>query len=158
MGNIPEGDTDTNNFLTLLQTAATDYQIIKDENGKIKLIPKINTKKLDYKTQMVDYIGFGNFVFEKEELENLAKKAYNYMSKERAKMWEEAILALVRSYGYVVDSESSKTMRDNHNPISSLTHILLDKKIEKHIRITDEAGRSFVDMIKGKQKNEAVNS
>lgn len=156
MGMIPETDKDHSDYIDMLVDACRKPVKTTDSNGREVLELQLDTKKLNYKTQLVNYPGFGRFVFQKESMENLALDVFNYMSDERAGVIAKQILRKILCYDYSIDAKSSETLRDKTNSQSALTHILTRNKAERAITLKEEAGRSFMEALKGKEKKQAT--
>ncbi len=127
-----------------------------DENGREIIQLELDTKKLNYKTQLVNYPSFGAFVKEKENLENLIFDVFNYTSPARAEQWSKIILRRVKMYDYSIDAKSSETLRDKNNSQSALTHILTRNKAERAITIEEATKHSIMDAIRGKEKKDSM--
>jgi len=133
-------------------------QKVIDEQGVERIELVLDTKKVNYKTQLVNSPHYSSFVYELENFANLAIDCYNFMSIERANVLSQQILRHVDTYGYSIDAKSSETIRDHQNSQKSLTHILTDKKMEKTVTLKEEAGRSLKEALGGKEKRETAES
>lgn len=142
-GMIPDTEKQNSDFVDILTTAVSRMITREDNAGNQTTQLEIDTKKLDYKFQMVSSNTFGRFVFTKERLENLIEDAYNYMEPERADVFKGQILRLAESYGYSIDAKSSETLRDKNNSVSALTHIMNSKSTERKITISEDVKKGF---------------
>lgn len=157
---MPDTEKNNSDFIDLLTTACSKNKQKTDSQGNPINELEINTKELGYKLQMVSSQTFARFVFVKERLESLALDAFNYMEPERAEIVSGQILRLVDAYGYSVDAKSSETLRDKHNSVSSLLHILNSKSTERKVTISEDVKKGgFAALFGGSQKRkEAENT
>lgn len=155
-GMMPETNPERTDYIDMLIDACRKpVKRVEEKTGREYVELELDTKKLNYKTQLVNYPGFGNFVKELENLENLIFDVFNYTSPIRAEQWAKIILRRVQMYHYSIDAKSSETLRDRNNSQSALTHILTRNKAERAITIQEEAKHSLMDAIRGKEKKEA---
>ena len=158
MGMQPDTDKNNSDFVDLLTTSASKQRKVV-EGGIDKTELEINTKKLDYKLQMVSSNTYARFVFMKERLESLALDAYNYMEPEKADVISGQVMRLVDAYSYSTDAKSSETLRDKHNSVSSLTHILNSKSTERKVTISEDVKKGgFAALFGGSAKKQAADS
>ena len=156
---IPDTEKNNSDFIDLLTTACSKNKSKVDSQGNPTSELEINTKELGYKLQMVSSQTFARFVFVKERLESLALDAYNYMEPERAEIVSGQILRLVEAYGYSVDAKSSETLRDKHNSVSSLLHILNSKSTERKVTISEDVKKGgFAALFGGSQKRKEADN
>ena len=153
---IPETEKNHNDFIDMLIDGCRKPVKIINENGDEVVELQLNTKKLDYKTQLVSAQNFSRFVLELENFLNLGLDCYNFMHHNRAKVISEQILRYGDSFGYSIDAKSSETLRDKNNSQSSLTHILTRNKSEKVVSLKEEGKRSIWEAIGGKEKRQAA--
>lgn len=156
MGMMPDTEKNNSDFIDMLITAS--HRIVKSINSEGREVTelKLDTKKLDYKTQMVNSPHFSRFVFELEEFANLALDVFNFMPYKRAKVISDQIIRHVNSYGYSIDAKSSETLRDMNNSQSSLTHIMTRNHMEKSITFKEEAKKGIMESFGGKQKDKEM--
>jgi len=94
------------------------------------------------------------FVFELENLYNMGRQAYNFMSINRAKSLEKQIAQLVGAYMYSIDAKSSESLRSNGSAQSTLLDKVARNKIERSYKVEGEKRRSFLEAMMGKDKEE----
>ena len=156
MGMMPETEKNNSDFIDMLITASHRNVKVTNAEGREVTELKLDTKKLDYKTQMVNSPFFSRFVFELEEFANLALDVYNFMTYKRAKVISDQIIRHVASYGYSIDAKSSETLRDHNNSQSSLTHIMTRNHMEKSVTFKEELKKGMWESFKGKEKDKEV--
>lgn len=158
MGMMPDTEKNNSDFIDLLTTAVSKQKKYQD-NGIERTELEINTKELGYKLQMVSSNTYARFVFMKERLESLAIDVYNYMEPEKADVISGQVMRLVDAYGYSTDAKSSETLRDKHNSVSSLLHILNSKSTERKVTISEDVKKGgFAAMFGGSAKKQAADS
>ena len=149
---IPDSEKATTDLLDFLTDACSDNVSVTTDTGThIEQI--LNTKKVYYKTQMVNYPGFSRFVKELEDLEAMSEQVYDHMSKPRASVISKQIMSYVNSFRYSIDAKSSESLRDKHNTQGTLVHELLKNKVERAFTLKDEMKKSVFEGWFGKDGN-----
>ena len=156
MGMIPETEKSHSDYIDMLIDGCRKPVKVTDEQGNEQIELQLNTKKLDYKTQLVSAQNFSRFVLELENFANMSIDCPNFMPNKRAKVMGDQILRLVEAFGYSIDAKSSETLRDKNNSQSSLTHILTRNKSEKVVSLKEDAKKSLWEGISGKEKRQAA--
>lgn len=97
---------------------------------------------------------FGNYAKLLERWANLAVKCYSNMSPEPAAELAKDILLKLNEHKRGIDGKSSETYRDKHNNQASIIQILADKKREVKYTIKEDAKKSFMDGLLGREGSE----
>lgn len=155
-GMIPEQNDKHEHVYSLIADGLKKKVIVRDENGKPHIETVLDEKKAWLKTGIVPSPHYGSYTFDAEELNKLADSARKYMPQERADDLAQDIVNSYESFCNGIDSLSSMTLRDKHNSQACLIDKGFRQKSERDIRIIDDAKRSFMDAITGKEKHEAT--
>ena len=153
---IPEQNDKHEHVYSLIADGLKKKVIVKDENGKPHVETVLDEKKAWLKTGVVPSPYYANYTKDIEDYRNLADLAYKYMPQERAEAMREDILLDYESFCNGIDSMSSMTLRDKHNSQACLIDKGFRQKSERDIRIIDDAKRSFMDAITGKEKHNSM--
>ena len=143
MSSIPETERQHQDFVDFMIEASKKPRDVMTVNGTIEREALIDSKKIWYKTHIINAPTFSRFVFVLEELSNMALDAFNHMSKERAEVIANQIYRKIESYNYSIDAKSSETVQDKHNNRGSLVHLMTNKTIEKKFTMKDEMKRGL---------------
>ena len=136
-------------------TSCQELQDTKDQNGEIIKQIGMNYKRLWWKTHNISSTTFGRFALEVENLSSKAEQCVNHMSPERALVMSKQIMAIVDSYKYSIDAESSRTRLNKDNRQPSLIDRFTNQKQERVVTLKDDASRSLKDAFLGREKRDA---
>ena len=104
-----------------------------------------------WKTNLVNSPTFGRFAFELKSFEGLSEQCYNNMSKPRAKVMAQQIMAIGASFRRSIDAKSSESLRDKLNTQSTLIDKLNRTKSERAITLKGELKKSVMDGMLGRE-------
>ncbi len=152
MGLIPETEKQHNDMLDLVVDGSHEIELVKQPDGTYSKQLVLNTKRIWYKTHLVDSPTFGRMAFELEELDRIAERAYNHMVRERADVVKKSINGLYASYRASIDAKSSESLRDKNNTKSTLLDKIGRNKIEKAYTIKGDAGKSILAGLIGRDQ------
>ena len=150
---IQEQEKNTSDLFDFLSDACSDVIEIETDQG-IERVKILNTKKVYYKTQMVNSPHFSRFVKELEDFEAMGDKAKYFMAEPRALQLKEEIISFVRSFQYGMDAKSSESLRDKYNTQGTLIHEFLKNKVEKAYTLKGETKKSFLHGFLGRDGQE----
>ncbi len=152
---IPNAEPKNIDFFDFLTDACKVKREVLKLDGTVDVRFEFDPKTAKYKTQMVNSTNYAGFVFELEELENLALEAFNHMSHKRAQGFYNQIMRKVQAYQYSTDAKSSETLHDKKNKQGSLVHLVTKSRSEKNVVITDgEVKKGFLGQTKTKETQE----
>lgn len=149
---VPIEEKEHMDVIDLIIDGCGEQVLVNGPDGNQIIEQRLNTDKAYYKTQLVNYPGFSRFVLELENFKALADICKYHMSENKAKILGQQILAYVRSFQLSIDAKSSESLRDQNNTQSPLVHVLTRNKIERAYTIQEEAKKSFLDGVLGKDK------
>ena len=148
---IPEGTKQHNELIDFLSDACQHVEEIELPDGTIEKQLVTDPEIAWWKTNLVNSPTFGRFAFELKSFEGLAEQCYNNMSKPRAKVMAQQILAIGTSFRRSIDAKSSESLRDKLNTQSTLIDKLNRTKSERAITFKGELKRTFKDALLGKE-------
>lgn len=153
---IPETQPEHADLIAFMTEACKDLVSVETEDGKYHMELVLNTDKVYYKTQSVNYPGFSRFVLELENYKGMASRCIHHMAKARAKVMSDQIMAYVNSFKLSIDAKSSESLRDKDNTQQTLIDKLIRNKIERSVTFKGDVQRSIWEGLVGKSKNEAA--
>ena len=151
---IPQSEPEHKDLVDVLIQSVQRLEEVQQEDGSIEKNLIIDPKSLYWKTNIVASANLSRFVFELENLYNMGRQAYNFMSINRAKSLEKQIAQLVGAYMYSIDAKSSESLRSNGSAQSTLLDKVARNKIERSYKVEGEKRRSFLEDMMGKDKEE----
>lgn len=146
---MPEIDKNISDALDFLSDACSDIIEVQTEAGPQRQ-QILNTKKVYYKTQIVNSPNFSRFVLELENFRGMADQAKYNMAGPRANQLKEEIIAYYDSFQLSVDAKSSESLRDKYNTQGTLMHEILKNKVEKAYTLKGETKKSFIGGFLGR--------
>ena len=156
-GMLPDADKDHQDFLDFLSDACKKVVRVKQSDGTFKEEKLEDWKKTYYKTQLINYGGYSNTVFETERLENMAYDLFNRMTPERATTIFNQIMNYLDSLRYSMDAKSSEIVRGKDNTQSSMTHLLTRVRIDTHHSGMEEAKKTLGESLFGNKDKQQQN-
>lgn len=151
---LPDADKEHQDFLDFLADACKKVVSVRQKDGTYKEEKLDDWKKTYYKTQLINYQGYSNTVFETERLEGMAYDLFNHMATERAIPVFNQIMRYVESVRYAMDGKSSEVVRGKDNTQSSMTHLLTKVRIDTHHSGMEEAKKTLAESVFGKKKEQ----
>jgi len=149
---IPQSDPEHKDLVDILVQSVQRVEELPQEDGTTQKSLVIDPLSLYYKTLIVSSPLLARFVFELENFGNLGKSCFDFMSRERARAFQNQIKAHVQAWMYSIDSKSSESIRINGSSQSTLIDKIARNKIERSYNVKGEKTRSFIDAMLGKDK------
>ena len=157
MAMLPDADKEHQDFLDYMADACKKVVRVRQKDGTFKEELLEDWKKTYYKTQLINYQGYSNTVFETERLEGMAYDLFNRMCDERAIPIFNQIMNYVESVRYAMDGKSSEVVRGKDNTQSSMTHLLTKVRIDTHHSGMEEAKKTLGESIFGNKNKQQQN-
>lgn len=145
-----EPDEKHQNIVAMLRDACSEVKVIQHTDGSIEHQLVMNTKKIWYKTHIINSPHFGRYSFYRETLGEMASQAKFHMSLERAAVVETQLNARGSSYDYSIDSKSSESVRDKNNIQPTMVDRLNRNLTEKRYSVKEETKKGIMDGILGR--------
>lgn len=156
MGPSQQENTIHKDVLDGLITATQKYEERKDENGKVFMELVQDHKSLKYKLQNVPSPYYGRYVRILERLFGKSIQAQQHTNPERAIAAARQIMDDYNSHQYSTDGISAQSRLNKLNRTPNIVGILASQKTEKTISFKEDAKRTFLESITGKQKQQAL--
>ena len=151
---LPQSQPKNNDVVDLLLEAAMTMDESPDEQGIPRHHQIVNSKQVWYETRMVNSPTFARFALRKEQWQNLAIQAANFMCKERADIIANQIILHDSAYGYSIDAKGSETLRDKHNSQANLIQTVHKNHASRAITVEDKVKNGFMSGMMGKKSQE----
>ena len=155
---IPQSEPEHKDLVDVLVQSVQRIDQIPQEDGSFEKSLVIDPKSLYYKTLIVASPNLARFVLELEQFQNLSTQCYNFMSRNKANALSEQIKELVIAYQYSIDSKSSESIRENGSAQSTLIDKIARNKIERSYQVKGEKGRSMLDALMGKDRDDDMDN
>ncbi|HEY4481627.1 MAG TPA: hypothetical protein VI489_02120 [Candidatus Brocadiaceae bacterium] len=148
---IPESQKQHNDLIDFLSDACQRVEEIELPDGTKEKQLVTDPEIAWWKTLLVNSPTFGRFAFELKNFEGLAAQCHNNMSKPRAVVMTQQIMAIGASFRRSMDAKSSESLRDKLNTQSTLIDKLNRTKSERAITLKGEMKKSFMDGMLGRE-------
>lgn len=148
---IPDEESNHEGAIAFLHDACQTIQMVEGDDHIFRPQEVLNWKRVWWKTLTVTSNRLGEHAKNIEDLESMARDAYNYMPRVRANVLEKQILESVENYRLGLDSKSSESVRNRENATAPLIDRLLRRKEERVVTLKNEIGNSLKDSIMGKE-------
>ena len=148
---IPESQKQHNDLIDFLSDACQTIVEVDLPDGTKEKQLVTNPEIAWWKTLLVNSPTFGRFAFELKNFEGLAEQCHNNMSKPRAEVMAQQIMAIGASFRRSMDAKSSESLRDKLNTQSTLIDKLNRTKSERAITLKGELKKSVMDGMLGRE-------
>ncbi|MDE2026319.1 MAG: hypothetical protein KGJ07_07530 [Patescibacteria group bacterium] len=149
---IPGTERDHSDVIDFITDSARERIQVRQEDDTLKTEEVLNFERIWWKTHNVNSTSFGRFAFLLKEYESLAEEAFSRMSKPRAKILAQQILARVSSYRYSIDAKSSESVLDKNNRQQTLVQMLNKNSIERKYVVKEEMKKGFASGFIGRDQ------